>query len=144
SNINMHQHHRYTDACATTALNTAAHRTIRKADHSTVRASGVGGGLCGTVGCHGWQPRAYRDVLAACPTEAAPNPATHQPNLIRFPCTNDNAYKLRRQTSGRICGNRITSRIEGESVKSITRRSIPMPSPAVGGMPYSSARTKSA
>src|SRR6185436_13838468 len=43
--------------------------------------------------------------------------------------------------SGRICGNRITSRIEALSVNSITRRSIPMPSPAVGGRPYSRART---
>src|SRR4030095_10012646 len=33
-------------------------------------------------------------------------------------------------------GNRITSRIDGESVSSITRRSMPMPSPAVGGKPY--------
>ena len=44
------------------------------------------------------------------------------------------------QVSGRMCGNRITSRMLGESVSSITRRSMPMPQPAVGGMPYSSAR----
>ncbi len=44
-------------------------------------------------------------------------------------------------TSGRMCGNRITSRIDGESVRNIARRSIPTPSPAVGGMPYSNART---
>ncbi len=43
-------------------------------------------------------------------------------------------------SSGFICGNRITSRIDGLSVNSIARRSIPMPSPAVGGRPYSSAR----
>ena len=43
--------------------------------------------------------------------------------------------------SGRSCGNAITSRIEGESVKNMTSRSMPTPSPAVGGMPYSSART---
>jgi len=42
--------------------------------------------------------------------------------------------------SGRSCGNRMTSRIEGELVSSITRRSMPTPSPAVGGRPYSSAR----
>ncbi|WP_422917496.1 glutaminase [Salinicola tamaricis] len=47
----------------------------------------------------------------------------------------------RRDHSGRIAGNSSTSRIEGLSVSSITRRSMPMPSPAVGGMPYSSART---
>ncbi len=39
------------------------------------------------------------------------------------------------------CGKRITSRIDGLSVKSIARRSMPMPSPAVGGSPYSRART---
>ena len=43
-------------------------------------------------------------------------------------------------TSGRICGKSNTSRIDGESVNSITRRSMPIPMPAVGGMPYSSAR----
>ena len=37
--------------------------------------------------------------------------------------------------SGRSSGNRITSRIVGEFVSSITNRSIPMPSPAVGGRP---------
>ena len=41
-------------------------------------------------------------------------------------------------------GNRITSRMLGESVSSITSRSMPMPQPPVGGMPYSSARMKSA
>ena len=46
--------------------------------------------------------------------------------------------------SGRICGNRMTSRIEGELVSSITRRSMPMPQPPVGGRPYSRARMKSA
>lgn len=48
------------------------------------------------------------------------------------------------QACGRMCGNRITSRIDGELVSSITRRSMPMPSPAVGGMPYSRALMKSA
>ena len=37
-------------------------------------------------------------------------------------------------------GNRITSRMVGLSVNSIIRRSMPMPTPPVGGMPYSSAR----
>jgi hypothetical protein len=37
--------------------------------------------------------------------------------------------------SGRSSGNRITSRMDLESVSSMTRRSMPMPSPAVGGMP---------
>lgn len=42
---------------------------------------------------------------------------------------------------GRMSGKRITSRIEGEPVKSIASRSIPTPSPAVGGMPYERAST---
>jgi len=42
--------------------------------------------------------------------------------------------------SGRSCGNRMTSRMVGAPVSSMTRRSMPMPSPAVGGRPYSSAR----
>ena len=37
-------------------------------------------------------------------------------------------------------GNRITSRMLGLSVISIISRSMPMPQPPVGGMPYSSAR----
>ncbi|CAM5288114.1 hypothetical protein RLIN73S_01293 [Rhodanobacter lindaniclasticus] len=42
--------------------------------------------------------------------------------------------------SGRMYGNSSTSRIEAESVSSITRRSMPMPRPPVGGRPTSSAR----
>ncbi len=44
------------------------------------------------------------------------------------------------QASGLMYGKSSTSRIDGESVKIITRRSMPIPSPAVGGIPYSSAR----
>lgn len=42
---------------------------------------------------------------------------------------------------GRINGNRMTSRIEGLLDSSITNRSMPTPTPPVGGSPYSSART---
>ena len=49
--------------------------------------------------------------------------------------------KSARQASGLSCGNRMTSRIDGLSVSSITSRSMPIPSPAVGGRPDSSART---
>ncbi len=42
--------------------------------------------------------------------------------------------------SGRMCGKRMTSRIDALSVSSITSRSIPRPPPAVGGRPYSKAR----
>ena len=41
------------------------------------------------------------------------------------------------------CGNKITSRILGISVSSITKRSIPIPQPPVGGIPYSRAWMKS-
>ena len=41
----------------------------------------------------------------------------------------------------RMCGNKMTSRIDGLPVRTITRRSMPIPSPPVGGRPYSSART---
>jgi multidrug efflux pump len=50
----------------------------------------------------------------------------------------------RAQPSRRSAGNRITSRMLALSVSSITRRSMPMPQPPAGGMPYSSARMKSA
>ena len=46
-----------------------------------------------------------------------------------------------RPASGRMWGNRITSRIEGEPVSSIASRSIPTPQPPVGGRPCPSART---
>jgi hypothetical protein len=40
---------------------------------------------------------------------------------------------------GRRVGKRITSRMEAASVRSMTRRSTPIPTPPVGGMPYSIA-----
>ena len=42
-----------------------------------------------------------------------------------------------------ICGNNKTSRMESVWVRSIISRSIPIPIPPVGGMPYSSASMKS-
>ena len=45
--------------------------------------------------------------------------------------------------SGFIVGNKITSRIVSLPVKSITKRSIPIPIPPAGGIPYSKASTKS-
>ena len=45
--------------------------------------------------------------------------------------------------SGRICGKNNTSWMVLWPVISITRRSIPIPIPEVGGIPYSNARTKS-
>ena len=48
-------------------------------------------------------------------------------------------YKL----FGLICGKKSTSWMVGELVMNIVKRSIPIPSPDVGGIPYSRARTKS-
>ncbi len=53
---------------------------------------------------------------------------------------NANAHQARRLMS-RIAGNSTTSRIERVPVRIITRRSIPIPIPPVGGIPYSSAVT---
>ncbi|VVG70278.1 hypothetical protein PAP18089_01238 [Pandoraea apista] len=44
------------------------------------------------------------------------------------------------QSSRRKCGKSSTSRMFGLSVSSMIRRSMPIPQPPVGGMPYSSAR----
>ncbi len=43
--------------------------------------------------------------------------------------------RLTAYCSGRRCGNRITSRIECLFASSITRRSMPTPMPAAGGIP---------
>ena len=43
-------------------------------------------------------------------------------------------------TSSFMWGNSSTSRMDGASVSSMTKRSMPMPTPPAGGMPYSSAR----
>ncbi len=44
---------------------------------------------------------------------------------------------------GRIVGKRMISLMLWVSVKSIAKRSIPMPTPAAGGIPYSIASIKS-
>src|SRR5262249_1878129 len=46
-----------------------------------------------------------------------------------------NIRAIRGSYSGLRCGKRITSRIEVELVNNIVSRSMPIPSPAVGGMP---------
>jgi len=50
-------------------------------------------------------------------------------------------YRSPTHSTGFIVGNSRTSRMEAESVRSMTRRSTPKPRPPVGGMPYSSAST---
>jgi hypothetical protein len=51
--------------------------------------------------------------------------------------------QLNALASGFICGKKRTSWMELWLVISMARRSMPMPMPEVGGMPYSRARTKS-
>ena len=84
-------------------------------------------------------PRLLADLLATGDSNSDKriiDPKLFEKNFIQTsPLQKSNA-----PYSGRMCGNNKTSRIEGESVKSITKRSMPMPSPAVGGMPCSSAR----
>ncbi len=58
---------------------------------------------------------------------------SHEPKAQSYEC---NSHAAR----ARISGNRMTSRIVGEFVSSITSRSMPIPSPPAGGRPYSSAR----
>jgi len=68
------------------------------------------------------------EMGAAPETGAAPSERLFSPAAIVY-------------SSGRMCGKSSTSRIDGASANSITVRSTPNPSPAAGGMPYSSART---
>ena len=73
-------------------------------------------------------------------------PQRHQPfeaHLVvaaRQTVPDSSAAAVRAADSARNSGNRITSRMACESVSSITSRSMPMPSPAVGGSPWLSAR----
>jgi len=53
----------------------------------------------------------------------------------------EQGFRQRPAAFGRMSGKRMTSRIDREPVKSIARRSMPPPSPAVGGMPYERAST---
>lgn len=69
---------------------------------------------------------------------------TSIPSLKRiFPLKSFSHAKAYSPARSLISGNNSTSRIDGESVNSITSRSMPIPSPPVGGMPYSNARMKS-
>jgi hypothetical protein len=92
--------------------------------------------------------------MTAMTTSSAMTPTATPPmamNVLsesrRGPCAARRGSAARRTTrgvslacSGRMVGNRMTSRIDGWSVSSMTSRSMPMPTPPVGGMPYSSAR----
>src|SRR5690554_4914012 len=79
--------------------------------------------------------------LAPTKPGALPTKPSALPHKTPVPLIPGNRRAPLHSTSGRMAGNSSTSRIEALSVSSITRRSMPMPSPAVGGRPYSRART---
>ena len=76
-------------------------------------------------------------------------PSRASGTTCRAPMSSDATSRDRRPMPSRVhhrhlrssgSGKRITSLIESTPASSITTRSMPMPSPPVGGMPYSSAR----
>ena len=69
---------------------------------------------------------------------ARPDRDRSLPDWFGLPSSHSEALAL---PCGRSSGNRITSRIDFAPVRIIVSRSMPMPSPAVGGSPYPSART---
>src|SRR5256886_5842784 len=75
------------------------------------------------------------------PLAAGAKVAQAEKQLEGKPAPHEASPSPARPASGLRCGNRMTSRIDGWLAKSITRRSMPIPSPAAGGIPYSSART---
>ena len=70
-------------------------------------------------------------VAAGAPSAGAPSAGAFSVAPTGFPSPN---------TSSFMWGNSSTSRMDGASVSNMTRRSMPMPTPPAGGMPYSSAR----
>jgi hypothetical protein len=86
----------------------------------TVRGGGVGGR--GTVGRHGWRPRASRDGFTACPVNphTPAQPETSQPSCFGFRTENEKRRHCRRfslsaelrliSTSARCCPRRSTRR----------------------------------
>ena len=97
----------------------------------------VGGGIDDLAGAlFGQQKGAQFRHIGQC--ELGLQPA--QPGRVQLDRTRRVRHPVQPSRSGRIWGNSKTSRIDAESVSSMTRRSIPIPSPAVGGRPYSRAR----
>jgi hypothetical protein len=96
--------------------------------------------VCRRIGAHAALPHVkptahgdYRDFYDA--GSRAIIARAFAPDLEQF------GYRFQPGSAGwRSCGNSSTSRMLGESVSSMTRRSTPIPRPAAGGMPYSRAR----
>ena len=95
-------------------------------------------------------PPARRDVdLGRRLLAESPQPEPAEPGVERRAVGGDRREHRRptrgarvmvTSTSGRSVGNRMTSLIVSTPASSITSRSMPMPRPPVGGMPYSRAR----
>ena len=93
------------------------------------------------LAANGWEQRVGNPERFALPR---PMLGRAEPNLRPF----RRAAGVTRRTVGkpaqrrsRSAGKRITSRIESLPPSTIARRSMPMPRPPVGGMPYESAST---
>ena len=90
---------------------------------------------CALITSEGLHSESFKQLLGQKP---APIKKPTSPSVFSFTLFIDDYLSL-----WRICGNRITSRMLGASASNMTKRSIPMPWPAVGGKPCSSAVTKS-
>ena len=96
-----------------------------------------------------WKPeRSARETTSAAHAENEPDERRRRDHShLRVPARGEEVAACEQDLDqrpvpfGRMSGKRMTSRIDREFVKSIARRSIPTPSPAVGGIPYDSAST---
>ena len=94
-----------------------------------------------------WVSILERRSGSSCTAPGSTSPAATSGRWTR-PLENSPSAVIRQSLEGsesgdrsrRMYGNSNTSRIDAESVSSITRRSMPSPWPPVGGRPYSSAR----
>ncbi len=92
-----------------------------------------------------WIPAFAGMTLSLLPfphVSVIPSCFCHSLMFLSFPRKRESTFQIALSSdpaSGFNSGNKITSRIVGESVKSIISRSMPMPRPPAGGIPYSSA-----
>ena len=106
----------------------------------TLRTRGPPERVPADVGTMPWHHHPHREPVSSLPTPTRRIWPTKSPDGLAarpgFRCSATGSD----QASGRIYGNSSTSRIEAEPVSSMTRRSMPMPRPPVGGRPTSRAR----